>query len=74
MISIFKKDDNTYYAIKSLNPLTDEDNGKLSWLLGMAEKLEVVEITGGFVGPRGIKYLTVLLSLMVKKSQSRFLN
>ncbi len=52
MISIFKKDNNTYYAIKSLNPLTEEDNGKLSWLLGKAEKLEVVEIKGGFVGPR----------------------
>lgn len=52
MISIFKKDNNTFYAIKSLSPLTKEDNGKLMWLLGGAEKLEDVEIKGGFVGPR----------------------
>lgn len=52
MISIFKKDNNTFYAIKSLSPLTKEDNGKLMWLLGGAEKLEDVEIKGGFLGPR----------------------
>lgn len=52
MISIFKKKDDTYYAVQSKNPLSEIDISKLNWLFGGAQKLSAPEIKGNFVGPR----------------------
>lgn len=52
MISIFKKNDSTFYAIQANNPLSELDAEKLTWLLGNAEKIDSLEVKGEFVGPR----------------------
>lgn len=52
MISIFKKKDDTYYALQSQNPLSEIDISRLKWLFGGAEKLNAPEIKGSYVGPR----------------------
>ncbi|MDP4679606.1 MAG: hypothetical protein NWS46_04480, partial [Cyclobacteriaceae bacterium] len=52
MISIFKKNASTYYALQSQNPLSESDDNKLIWLFGNANKVESLEVSGQFVGPR----------------------
>ena len=52
MISIFKKNDTTFYLVGSSNSLSDQDISKLNWLLGNAEKVDAESITGSFIGPR----------------------
>ncbi|SHJ65480.1 phosphoribosylformylglycinamidine synthase [Reichenbachiella agariperforans] len=52
MISIFKKNDSTYYLVGSQSQLSSTDIEKLNWLFGEATHLEVDSISGSFIGPR----------------------
>ncbi|MFY0654068.1 MAG: phosphoribosylformylglycinamidine synthase [Cyclobacteriaceae bacterium] len=52
MISIFKKNDTTFYVIQSLESLTQTDDEKLVWLLGNAQKIEAASVSGEYIGPR----------------------
>ncbi|MGL1888576.1 MAG: phosphoribosylformylglycinamidine synthase [Reichenbachiella sp.] len=52
MISIFKKNNTTYYLVGSTNDISTADIDKLIWLFGNAELLSVQSISGSFIGPR----------------------
>ncbi|MCV9385611.1 phosphoribosylformylglycinamidine synthase [Reichenbachiella ulvae] len=52
MISIFKKNDSTYYLVGSQSSLSSTDIEKLVWLFGNASHLEQESISGSFIGPR----------------------
>lgn len=52
MITFFKKDAGTRYAVESAEILGEKEVEKLSWLLGNAKKLAAKRIKGCFIGPR----------------------
>ena len=52
MISIFQKNDTTFYVLSSLQNLDKTDVEKLSWLFGNASKVNDEKVSGEFVGPR----------------------
>ncbi|WP_109829281.1 phosphoribosylformylglycinamidine synthase [Reichenbachiella versicolor] len=52
MVSIFKKNNTTYYLVGSSTTLIKGDISKLIWLFGDAEFLNESSISGEFIGPR----------------------
>lgn len=52
MVSIFKKNDTTYYLVGSGENFSQNDISKLVWLFGEAEYLEQSALAGSFIGPR----------------------
>ena len=52
MITFFKKESITYYAIDSDHAFSNDEIQKLSWLLGNASKVDENVIKGTFIGPR----------------------
>lgn len=52
MISIFKKNDTTFYLVGSQNAFSEPDVSKLVWLFGNAEYVDEKSIAGKFIGPR----------------------
>ncbi len=51
MITLFKKNPETFYAVSSSEPLSSANVERLEWLLG-AHRLERDSVSGTFVGPR----------------------
>ncbi|MFY0624683.1 MAG: phosphoribosylformylglycinamidine synthase [Reichenbachiella sp.] len=52
MISIFKKNDTTYYLVGSQSAFSSTDITKLTWLFGNAQYVDEKSISGTFIGPR----------------------
>ncbi len=52
MVSIFKKNDTTYYLVGSKTTFSQSDVDKLVWLFGNAEPLSETSLEGSFIGPR----------------------
>lgn len=52
MVVFFKKGSSTVYAVGSDRELTNDDDKKLSWLLGGARRLSAKSVKGTYVGPR----------------------
>lgn len=52
MISIFKKNDSTFYVLETQETLRPEAITKLEWLFGGAKKVAEQNLSGTFVGPR----------------------
>lgn len=52
MITFFKREGVTYYAIDSDHTLSSEEIRKITWLLGDATKIDESSIKGIFIGPR----------------------
>lgn len=52
MISFFRSKANKIYAVGSVQPLSNLDIEKLTWLFGGAEPMQEKSITGTFIGPR----------------------
>ena len=49
---LFFKGGASYYVVKITQKISDEDIGKLNWLLGNAERIKKLTLDGVFVGPR----------------------
>jgi len=52
MVTFFKKGSSTVFAVESLQELSQESIGRLSWLFDDAKPLKSRKISGTFVGPR----------------------
>ncbi|MCF8358495.1 MAG: phosphoribosylformylglycinamidine synthase [Prolixibacteraceae bacterium] len=52
MIVFFQAPGNSIIAVSAVNPLSEQDIEKLTWLFGTARKLDDATLDGWFVGPR----------------------
>lgn len=52
MVTFFKKDSNTIYAVESDHRFSEGEKEQLSWLFAGAKALQSSKINGPFVGPR----------------------
>ncbi|MBD1430087.1 phosphoribosylformylglycinamidine synthase [Sphingobacterium litopenaei] len=52
MIHFFENPSNIFYAVQSVNSLSQEDITKLNWLFGNAKKLDDQTLNRYYVGPR----------------------